>query len=88
MPASADRKRDIVRVEQMELAGGNDKLQETIEWTESLDINLAERKLKSAFYKFASIDWVPWQEAATVASREKRPLLAIVLWGALDDQSC
>ena len=81
-------RRDIVRVEQMELASADPEFAESIVWTESLEMEIAERKLKKAFYTFASIDWVPWQRAAAIAAEEKRPILAIVLWGALDDQSC
>ena len=83
-----DNKRDIVRVEQMELESANQKLPETLDWSDSIDMDLAEHKLKNAFYVFENINWVPWQQAREVAGSTSKPILAIVLWGALDDQSC
>lgn len=81
-------KRDIVRIEVMELASENRGLPDDWSWRETIDMASAQRKLKSAFYAFADVNWVPWDQAVTVASEQGKPILAIVLWGALDDQSC
>lgn len=81
-------RRDIVRVEQMELASANRELPESLAWSDAVDMETALHRLKSAFYVFENIDWVPWTEAVAVAGERAKPIMAIVLWGALDDQSC
>jgi hypothetical protein len=81
-------KRDIVHVDQMELVSANLELAEELDWPDSIDVDLAKRELTKAFYAFASINWVPWESALKVAGEQHKPILAIVLWGALDDQSC
>jgi hypothetical protein len=81
-------KRDIVRVERMELVSANQELPEALDWSSAIDMDEARLKLKQAFYAFANIDWVPWQRAQAAAVAAQKPILAVVLWGALDDQSC
>ncbi|HEY2250400.1 MAG TPA: hypothetical protein VGH74_05040 [Planctomycetaceae bacterium] len=81
-------KRDIVHVDQMELVSANPQLAEEVEWADSIDIDVAQRELKKCFYAFTGINWVPWQTALEAAGQQHKPILAIVLWGALDDQSC
>ncbi len=80
--------REIVNVERMELASANVQLAETLKWTQSIEMTAAQNRLKKVFYIFENIDWVPWQDAPRIAETQKKPILAIVLWGALDDQSC
>ena len=80
--------RDIVRIEQMELVGGSSESAEPGDWSESIDLSVAKDKLTKAFYRFADIDWVPWKEVTALAVETRKPILAVVLWGALDDQSC
>jgi hypothetical protein len=81
-------RRDIVRVEQMGLASADRTLPESLTWSDEIDMDQALHRVKSAFYIFENIDWVPWTEAVAVAGEQQKPILAIVLWGALDDQSC
>jgi len=83
-----DNKRDIVHVEQMELESANRKLPDELDWSQSIDMAAAEHQLKKVFYRFENIHWIPWDRALAVAAVEHKPILAIVLWGALDDQSC
>jgi hypothetical protein len=40
------------------------------------------------FYRFQEIAWVKPEQAVEEARKQNRPILAIVLWGDLDDQSC
>ncbi len=80
--------RDIVRVGRMELIGGNSKTVDDINWVKEMHTAEAHRKLKTVFYKFMEIDWVPTEQALAVARERKKPIFAVVLWGALDDQSC
>ena len=79
---------DIVRVDRMELTGGDARLADGRIWTESLPPAEAARKLAKVFYKFEEIDWVPVEQAAAKARGQNRPIFAIVSWGATDDQSC
>jgi hypothetical protein len=81
-------RRDIVHVEQMGLTSANPELAESLIWSDEIDLEQAWRRLKAVFYVFEDIEWVPWREAVTFAAERHKPIMAIVLWGALDDQSC
>ena len=48
----------------------------------------ARAKLKGSFYRFLDIQWVKPELAVEQAREQNRPILAIVMWGDLDDQSC
>lgn len=82
------RAHDIVRVERMELTGGDGRLAEQIAWTQALTVAEAGARLAKVFYKFEEIDWVPVDQAMSLARKRGRPIFAIVSWGATDDQSC
>jgi hypothetical protein len=79
---------DIVRVDRMELLGGNATFADSLSWTSSLPLAEANRKLARVFYKFEEIDWVPLDQVLPQARSKNRPIFAIVSWGATDDQSC
>jgi hypothetical protein len=79
---------DIVRVEKMELTGGDGGPPANVAWTKALTPAEADRRLAKVFYKFLEIDWVPFEQVAAQATRRNRPIFAIVSWGAFDDQSC
>jgi hypothetical protein len=83
-----DNKRDIVHIDQMDLVSAERKLPDSLNWTHEIDMASAEHQLKKVFYTFENIRWVPWEQAQAVAAAQHKPILAIVLWGALDDQSC
>jgi hypothetical protein len=88
---SGDRvgtRRDIVHVDQMELVSENPELASQLDWPDSIEMDRAKRELTKSFYAFANINWVPWESALSAARQQDKPILAIVLWGALDDQSC
>lgn len=76
---------DVVRVERMELIGGEDKAGI---WTSEFTPDEARRRLTKVFYKFLNIDWVPLERVVAEAQSRKRPIYGVVSWGALDDQSC
>jgi hypothetical protein len=78
----------IVRVEHMELTGGDGGLVENIPWTTALSRAEADRRLAKVFFKFLDIDWVPFDQVAARARSRGRPIFAVVSWGAIDDQSC
>jgi hypothetical protein len=79
---------DIVRVDRMELTGGSSGLLEKISWQSALNPAQAEGRLAKVFYKFLEIHWVPFDQVLAQAASRKRPIFAIVSWGATDDQSC
>jgi hypothetical protein len=79
---------DIVRVEHMELTGGDGKLADKISWEKELTPAEAQTRLAKLFYKSLEIDWVAFDQVAAQARRRARPIFAVVSWGATDDQSC
>jgi hypothetical protein len=78
----------IVRVEQMELTGGDGKLVDAVHEPGAIDLARAQDQLASQFYKFKDIDWVPLDKALATARQYNKPILAMITWGSLDDQSC
>jgi hypothetical protein len=80
--------RDVVRVERMELTGGDGGRAENLPWTRALPLAEAHDRLAKVFYKFLDIDWVPFDQVLAQARSRNRPIFAIVSWGAFDDQSC
>jgi hypothetical protein len=79
---------DIVRVERMQLTGGDSKRLEKVRWVKELNPTDAQVRLAKAFYKFEEIDWVPVDQALARARSLGRPIFAIVSWGSFADQSC
>ena len=59
-----------------------------IAWETAITEEEAREKLATAFYKFAKIEWVPIENAVELAKLTNRPIHALVLFGALDDESC
>jgi hypothetical protein len=79
---------DIVRVDQLELEGGNRDLPDQIKWGDSIELSQAKSALAHRFYKFDDIAWVPIANALMAACDQKKPIFAVVSWGPIDDQSC
>jgi hypothetical protein len=80
--------RDIVRVERMELIGGDAELANHISWQKALSSDEANAQLAKVFYKWMDIDWTPIDQVLTHSRSQNRPIFALVSWGATDDQSC
>ncbi len=59
-----------------------------IAWETAITEEKARKKLATAFYKFAKIEWVPIENAVELATVINRPIHALVLFGALDGESC
>jgi hypothetical protein len=78
---------DLIRVHRMELVGSSASSQR-IEWESAIGLPEAKERLTQLFFDFMAIDWVPPEQAVAFAQETKKPILAVVLWGALDDQSC
>ncbi len=57
----------IVRVEQMELKGGDPRLADGTSWPGAIDPGHARERLAGEFYKFKDINWVPLDKALAAA---------------------
>jgi hypothetical protein len=79
---------DIVHLDQMELVGGDVSTLKTQTMANGISLETARANLKRVFYKFLDVDWVKPEMAVAEARKQQRPIMAIVLWGDLDDQSC
>ena len=79
---------DMVFVPRMELLATNTDDYSEIAWDYAITAEEACKKLELNFYKFAEIDWLPIDEAVAGAEVTNLPVHAIIVWGALDDESC
>uniref|UniRef100_A0A6I8NC05 Selenoprotein N n=1 Tax=Ornithorhynchus anatinus TaxID=9258 RepID=A0A6I8NC05_ORNAN len=61
---------------------------EEIEWQRTLSREEAARRLEVAMYPFKKVTYLPFTEAFDRAKAEKKLVHSVLLWGALDDQSC
>jgi hypothetical protein len=75
-------------VEQMELQGGDNDDLAQVDWEGEIDLENAHRKLKSIFFNFYDINWVSFDDVLEIAKEENKPIFAVVVTSALDDQSC
>ncbi len=86
---NAFRAADMAFIPRMELSTLSSGLStHEITWETAITEEEARKKLKSAFYKFAEIEWIPIEDVVELAKRTNRPIHALVLFGALDDESC
>jgi hypothetical protein len=76
---------DIGWVPRMELASGDAP---ALAWTHEFPLEDARLKLRTYFYAFAALGWLPFEEAVLRAHAEQKPLHLVLLFGALDDDSC
>lgn len=76
---------DIGWVPRMELASGEPP---ALEWSQEFPLVDARQELRTHFYAFATLGWLPFEEAVLRAHEEKKPLHLVLLFGALDDDSC
>ncbi len=79
---------DIGFIPRMELFAIPESLADEISWESTITEEESRKKLKSAFYKFAKIEWTPIEETVELAKTTNRPIHALVLFGTLDDESC
>uniref|UniRef100_A0A3Q2W5Y1 Selenoprotein N n=1 Tax=Haplochromis burtoni TaxID=8153 RepID=A0A3Q2W5Y1_HAPBU len=61
---------------------------EEIHWTSEISQEEAARRMEVTFYPFKKVSYLPFSEAFDRAQAEKKLVHSILLWGALDDQSC
>ncbi|KFV54770.1 Selenoprotein N, partial [Tyto alba] len=61
---------------------------EEIAWQQEIPWEEAAQKLEVAMYPFKKVSYLPFTQAFERAKAEKKLVHSILLWGALDDQSC
>ena len=79
---------DMVFVPRMELHTTPTKASDDIKWDDAITAEEARSRLELKFYKFAEIDWLPFEDAVKKAEATQRPIHAVLTWGPLDDESC
>ena len=79
---------DMVFVPRMELLATPTKASDDIKWEDVITAEAARSRLELKFYKFAEINWLPFEAAVAEAEATQRPLHAVLTWGPLDDESC
>lgn len=57
-------------------------------WQSEISVEEAAKKLEVTMYPFKKVSYLPFPEAFDRAFAEKKLVHSILLWGALDDQSC
>lgn len=60
----------------------------TIKWDKEISFEEAYKALENAFYSFKEVPYVSFEDALSKAREENKLVHHILLWGALDDQSC
>nr|XP_015204046.1 PREDICTED: selenoprotein N-like [Lepisosteus oculatus] len=61
---------------------------EEIHWHSQISREEAARRLEVTLYPFKKVSYLPFLEAFDRAKAENKLVHSILLWGALDDQSC
>lgn len=61
---------------------------EEINWQQELNWEEAAQRLEVAMYPFKKVTYLPFTEAFNQAKATNKLVHSILLWGALDDQSC
>ena len=85
---NAFRAADMAFIPRMELSTLASGSIHDIAWETNITQEEARKKLATAFYKFAKIEWTPIEETVELAKVTNRSIHALVLFGALDDESC
>ena len=79
---------DMVFVPRMELLATPAKTQDDIAWTDAITPEAARRRLELKLYKFAEINWLPFEDAVKKTEATQRPIHTVLTWGPLVDESC
>ena len=86
---NAFRTADMAFIPRMELSTLSSRTStHEMVWKTAITEEEARKKLATAFYKFVEIEWIPIEDVVELAKRTNRPIHALVLFGALDDESC
>ncbi len=79
---------DMVFVPRMELLARPTTIPDDIKWKDAITPEAARKALELKFYKFAEIDWLPFEDAVKESEATQRPIHAVLTWGPLLDESC
>ena len=79
---------DIGYCEQLELVGGDWSLVDELQWDSSLGYREVDLLFQREFYRFARVNWLPWEEAVAKSRESGKSLHVVALFGVLDDESC
>ena len=79
---------DMVFVPRMELLAMPTQTSDNIKWKDEITLEAARKRLELKFYKFAEINWLPFEEAVAESEATQRPIHAVLTWGPLVDESC
>lgn len=85
---NAFRAADMAFIPRMELSTVSSTPVREIAWERISTEAEVHKKLATAFYKSAEIEWIPIEDTVKLAKQTNRPIHALVLFGALDDESC
>ena len=86
---NAFRAADMAFIPRMELSTLSSRTStHQIVWKTAITEEEVCKKLATVFYKFVEIEWIPIEDVVELAKRTNRPIHALVLFGALDDESC
>lgn len=79
---------DIGFLPQLELQSKTPPSVSNIKWDKEISFDDAYKALEEKFYGFRKVPYVPFKDAISQAKMENKLIHHILLWGALDDQSC
>jgi len=77
--------------DQREIFGGGEDINiqfDDIVWDVEISEQEAREELEEKFYPFKKVNYHPFRVAVQLSQQLNKPIHNIVLWGALDDQSC
>ncbi len=80
--------RDLGFVPRMELCSLSEPQPKSIDWETAIAAEEVGKKFENLLYKFTEIEWTPIENAVELAKASNRPIHAVLLFGALDDESC
>lgn len=61
---------------------------DNVQWTTEIDLEQAYRMLEKEFFPFKAVPYVKFNETFPKAADEGKLIHHILMWGALEDQSC
>jgi len=76
------------RITRLESSPSYQSSVESIKWTKEISQAEAQHRLEVKMYPFKEVKYYNFSEVFHEAEVQQKPVHSILLWGALDDQSC